>query len=201
MCATHQLGNSNACSTHLQGDSILFCDTGHDTMADKVGVLKGAVQRGGDAMARVLGSVLPDPHCMDCRRWSALIRLAIARHGLPLLHACCVHILCSLHNEYLSPTLLCCRMFGRSPQQGGLVWRSQGLLCPFICMFSCAACVRHGQCQCIPPLVVALARCLALSFFFQQFRTHFDHALITHAHRLTPAKRRVGRTAVITVPF
>jgi hypothetical protein len=65
--------------------NILFCDTGHVTMADKVGVVKGAVQRGGDAMARGVGSVLPDSHCMDCRRWSALIRLAIACYGLPLL--------------------------------------------------------------------------------------------------------------------
>lgn len=47
-------------------------------MADKVGVVKGAVQRGGDTMARGSGSVLPDTHFMDCRRWSALIRLAIA---------------------------------------------------------------------------------------------------------------------------
>jgi hypothetical protein len=136
------------------------------------GVVKGAVQRGGDAMARGVGSVLPDSHCMDCRRWSALIRLAIARMASLSCSACCVHILCSLHNEYLSPTLLCCRMFGRSPQQGGLVWRSQGLLCPFICMFSCA-CVVHGQCRCTPPLAVDLARSSCLVFFLSEI----SHAL------------------------
>jgi len=47
------------------------------TMADKV----GAVKRGGDAMARGVGSVFPGTHCMDCCRCPALIRLAIACHA------------------------------------------------------------------------------------------------------------------------
>jgi hypothetical protein len=61
------------------------------------GVVKGAVQRGGDAMARGVGSVLPDSHCTDCRRWSALIRVAIACYASISYSVCVCCVLACLH--------------------------------------------------------------------------------------------------------
>jgi hypothetical protein len=93
---------------------------------------------------------------------------------------------------------------GRSPQQKELVGSSRGLLSPFICMFSCA-CVVHGGCRCISPLVVALARSACLFFCFLaglSSRTLIMHTNTSpHLHPCQVVRGWEGLLLIITVPF